>query len=258
MYYEFYIDQFFLEQLLTDGILLFLAAKLLGKNLSVRRLAAGSAVGAAVTTALIYLGHPMLSFLGLVCAGIVSFTGRELRRLPGVILALLFTTVCFGGVQSAAAELVEPPFVVSAAAAGCILYEAKRRYTEKEYQSQSKAEVTIVWDGISLTLQGFVDTGNSLQEPLSGSPVSILDQRAAGELLSEGWEMRRGFYLIPYRTIGRKKGWMRAFSADEMRVKMAKNTVCIRHPILAISEDVLSEKGSCRIILHPHHAGWDV
>ena len=42
LYYEFYIDQFFLEQVITQGFLLLLASKTAGKHLTCRRLGAGS------------------------------------------------------------------------------------------------------------------------------------------------------------------------------------------------------------------------
>lgn len=119
-----------------------------------------------------------------------------------------------------------------------------------------EAEVKIVWAANTLAVRGIVDTGNSLREPIGKSPVSILDPKAASELLPKDWEMRRGFYLIPYHSIGQRQGWMRAFRADEMQVTTAEGTVTVREPVLAISGNGLSGNGAYRIVLHPQHAGW--
>lgn len=255
LYYEFYIDQFFLEQVIMQGLLLLLASKTAGKHLTCRRLGAGSLIGAGMMTLFLCAGSRALAFSGSLMAGSAALAGKKWREIPRDLAILLFVTLCFGGVVQAAVELTGIPAAAGSCAAFFLLHFAGKKQRERRLCRRREAEVKITWESESMTVKGIVDTGNSLQEPLGKSPVSILDQEAAGRLLPDGWETRRGFYLIPYRSIGRKKGWMRAFRADEMQVVTAEGTVIIRGPILAISGNELSGDGRYRIILHPQHAG---
>ena len=255
LYYEFYIDQFFLEQVITQGLLLLLASKSVGKRLSLRRLGAGSMIGAGTMTLFLCLGSLTLAFVSSLMTASAVLAGKNWREIPRDLAVLLFMTCCFGGVLEAAVERTGVPAAAGGCAAFLLLRGTWKKLMERRICQSREAEVKITWEKKNLTVKGIVDTGNSLQEPLGGSPVSILDQEAAGELLPDEWETRRGFYLIPYRSIGRKKGWMRAFRADEMQVVTAEGTVSIRGPILAISGNELSGDGRYRIILHPQHAG---
>lgn len=254
MYYEFYIDQFFLEQVITQGLLLLLVSKSEGKSLSFRRLGAGSLIGAGTMTFFLCLGNRWLAFWGSLIAGSAVLSGKKWQELPRDLAALLFATLCFGGVLGAIVELTGVPAAAGGCGAFLLLGSVRKKRRERRICRSREAKVRITWEKQTLEVKGIVDTGNSLQEPLGGGPVSILEQKAAAALLPDGWETRRGFYLIPYRSIGRKNGWMRAFRADEMQVVTAEGTVTIRKPILAISGDELSRDGSYRIILHPQHA----
>lgn len=258
MYYELYIDQFFLEHLLTDGLLLALTALLCRSRLRAGRLLAGSAAGAAVMTFLICTGCVVLWPLSLTAAGVAAFWRRGEPCPWEKLLALLFVTCCFGGVLGALTELFGLPVLWMAAGAGCALWYGIAWLYRKRKRAAGTALVTIWWGERQVQAEGLIDTGNHLREPLTGHPVSILSRDTAEELLGAGWEARKGFFLIPYHTIGRKQGWMRAVAVDRMAVTLPRGgdgqeALEISAPILAISEGVLSETEHYRMILHPMH-----
>lgn len=77
MYYEFYIDQFFAEQLLSDYLLLAAAVRMLGIKVSGKRLAAGSVAGAVLVTVLTCIQLADWQMIGMLGAGAVVFRGRN-------------------------------------------------------------------------------------------------------------------------------------------------------------------------------------
>ena len=102
LYYEFYIDQFFLEQVITQGLLLLLASKTAGKHLTCRRLGAGSLIGAGMMILFLCAGSRALAFSGSLMAGSAALAGKKWRgipRGPGVLLVL--THWLGGGGQAA-------------------------------------------------------------------------------------------------------------------------------------------------------------
>ena len=97
-------------------------------------------------------------------------------------------------------------------------------------------------------MKGLIDTGNSLRDPVSDLPVSILEKRAAEKLLSGGVKNIR---YIPYQTIGRKDGVLQAFQIDKMCVRGEKEC-WIQAPLIGISEEKVSVRGEYEMILNPN------
>lgn len=268
MYYEFYIDQFFAEHLLTGYLLLSGTARLLGEHISWKRLAAGSIANAALVTVLLLAGVPSWYFCGMVLSGALVFyrrRGKEetdrrdrLRKLLRSLAMLLFATFCFGGVMEAALGLWRLPAVFGAVLASVALTWAAGWQRRGEQAIQKTVTSELWWDGASVCLTAIIDTGNRLKEPLTGQPVSIVDMQAVQELLGEDWESRKGFYLVPYHSLGTEKGWMRAVTADRLCVKLPGGTVQTGRPVIALYEGSVAAAGAYRMILHPEHVGmWE-
>lgn len=127
LYYEFYIDQFFLEQVITQGLLLLLASKTAGKHLTCRRLGAGSLIGAGMMTLFLCAGSRALAFSGSLMAGSAALAGKKWREIPRDLAILLFVTLCFGGVVQAAVELTGAPAAAGSCAAFFLLHFAGKK-----------------------------------------------------------------------------------------------------------------------------------
>ena len=68
-------------------------------------------------------------------------------------------------------------------------------------------------------LMACVDTGNSLQEPVTGRPVILIDQKGSGMLpfCMEDWPER--FLAVPYETVGVKRGLLTGIRLDRIRFR---------------------------------------
>lgn len=99
-----------------------------------------------------------------------------------------------------------------------------------------------------LCVTGLIDTGNSLYDPLTNLPVSVLGKETAKELLGEKMEM---FRYIPYRSIGKKQGVMPVVRIEEMRI-LGEEALCFKRPLIGISEEYFSGVGAYELILSPN------
>jgi stage II sporulation protein GA (sporulation sigma-E factor processing peptidase) len=274
VYYEFYIDQFFVEHLLTGYLLTALAVRLCGMEIPRWRILAGSLLNAGIMVLAVCAGTSLWYFAGLPACAAFVFAGKSEkagpgkmgekashgkvirmigRRIAGGMLTLLLLTIGFGGVLEALLELLPLPFwCVAVLAVFCLQgIEGYRRRQALERQHYVQVQLTCGEKRVSL--RALIDTGNHLTEPLTGHPVSIIEEKTAGALLEEGWEEKKGFYLIPYHSLGREQGWMQGVSMDQMIVGSGMEEKVIEKPILAIYRGSVSAGHEYQMILHPQH-----
>ena len=254
MFLEFYIDQFFLEQFLTGYLLLSLTARLGRMETSTFRLGAGSCANAAAMCVLVWTGKPEWYPLSLLLMGTVAFYHGNWKTFPLRLALLVFVTFCFAGVFEGILALVNPSLTVGLALTAAAARWGMGRIWRKHTVELSLAVVKLQWQQNTATLKGLVDTGNQLKEPLTGKPVSIIDEKSARMLLGENWEERKGFFLIPYHSLGTEKGWMKGVAIDRMKVQLASGRREILHPVFAVSSGPVNLDDHYQVILHPEHA----
>ena len=269
MYYELYIDQFFAEHLLTGYLLLRLTALSLGRKPEFKRiLLAALQQAAAMTLAVIcsvqygerlQTGRYLLLVIWYVCsmAGAmrIAFGKNRISIYRKQMLRLMWNTIFFAGIQETATGTMQLSESEAAVAAALLMGILLKYGEHRQKCSVQTAEVTVFWEEKSQSLTGIIDTGNLLQEPLTGKPVSIVEKSAILPLLGENWQQKRGFYLIPYHSIGTEKGWLQAFRANRMEIRTEQQLICAEQPILAVYEGNLSAQKKYQIILHQGHAG---
>lgn len=255
MFYEFYIDQFAAEHLLSGYLLLLAASKAAGRKISYRRLLAGSTVSVMIMILLICRGVRGWYFMGMFMAGLTVFGVQNLKKTAEYQGILLLSTLCFGGVLKAVVQIFGLPMTAAVTAAGFVLYQCAAVRKKKEY-AEVQCRVSLKWQEQYCTVQALLDTGNSLREPLTGRPVSVLAKAEAEKLLGNGWEQRKGFYMIPYHTLGAEKNWMQAVTADRMQIEYEGRTIVTESPVIALYQGKLGK--NCQMILHCEHVRSDV
>lgn len=260
MYYEVYIDQLFLENLILLLLLQRLGAVWLGKRISWIRIWLTALPGAAAMCAVIFF-RPFGSWKGSLlrmlavfpaAAGLGCASAREYLR---AVTALLFSAVLMAGGMELLFSIGEPPVILAAVTAGMGLELLMRRQRNRRALEEYRAQVILRDQGDRWTLTGLIDTGNHLKEPMTGRPVSILDREEAKKLqrFCRIEEEDSGYLYIPYHSVGKEKGWMKGMVVDEMLIRTGEETFRITHPVLAVSEQKLSLQGEYQIILSPGH-----
>ena len=121
-------------------------------------------------------------------------------------------------------------------------------------EKENLRQVTCEINGKIFRCKGLLDTGNSLYEPLSRKPVSILER---SELKKYSICIKEEQYrVVPYHSLGTKQAILEAFVADKIQIAPMEGdekSDCIEREkvIIGIYEGKLSQDERYQIILHP-------
>lgn len=136
------------------------------------------------------------------------------------------------------------------------------------YDQIVKVEVRI--EEVTFTLKGLIDSGNQLYDPISKSPVMIVDTTKIANLLPESiveqsknldsfgidnsdephhWESR--IRLIPYRGVGQDHQFLLALKPDEITVYHDNEIVSVKRALVALNHTTLSSEDEYNCIVHP-------
>ena len=97
-----------------------------------------------------------------------------------------------------------------------------------------------------MEVNAFVDTGNSLYEPISGKPVCLL--RAPADRVT--WMKEELFRIVPYRTAGVRKGILQAYNISRMYLELGGPVKCVENVYVAIVETD-AEDSYEELVVHP-------
>ena len=250
MYFEVYIDQFFAEQLFFGYLLLYLTMLALGEKRTVRKILTADFLFAIFQCGYLFTENRWLPAAGLLLSAAAAF--ERGRRIRGIFF-LFFITLCFGGTAQAVLSLLPVPAAAGGLAAFFLLRFLWKRIKICRQLKDQEVSVSLFWENKSMTFRALVDTGNRLREPLTRQPVSILDAESARKFLGDDWDRKKGFFLIPYHSIGREHGWMRAVILDKMCIRTSSGKSEIERPLFAVSNERISLKDSYQVILNPEH-----
>lgn len=109
--------------------------------------------------------------------------------------------------------------------------------------------VTIQIGEKSIKTTGLMDTGNQLREPVSQKPVILMEKQLLDKekiTLPE-----TNFYIIPFHSIGKKRGILRGFVAERIRIESENGEKVVNQVMIGICEEALSMKGEYSLILNP-------
>ena len=268
MYYELYADRLFFINFIMNLYLLLLVNEGMFRTATRKRLILGAAIGACCY------------FLPFLCPGPLW-----LRMIPGFLTgsslmltvtfpiktfagywrtmrALFLYSVCLGGTIL----LLQRMFpgmrknmvgIWSVPSLGILLFPLMRGLLGGKRKNGPWCQVTLVGKGSKMKVNAMVDTGNSLREPISGFPVSIVDQSIVYGI----WGEEPGWYrAIPYHSIGKKRGILRGYLLPEMRIEVNGVEKVCSNSYLAVCQEYLTEErddtgAPIKMILHPDLLG---
>lgn len=290
-----YADILFLVNLIMNGFVLWILSKVVRARAKARWLLAGSGVMALLYTLLIVVEslrfiNVVVSSVVILCAGVaVAFRPagwRVFARYMAVAYVISFTV---GGLGMALFFLTDIPYALYFIAAdwdgftrtiswqialiGMVLSYAAikfglsmaERFTLKK---QMLCSVCISVEGNDCNFDALVDTGHSLKEPLSKSPVIIAEFEHVKPLLPDSLKILfyekqendltvllavrdEGFYsrirMIPFSSLGRNNGMLIGFRPDCVKVEEKENP----DVVIGIYNDKLCRDGKYRGLMSP-------
>lgn len=161
--------------------------------------------------------------------------------------------------------------VIAALPASYGLFRLVWKWSKRQQQvARQLVTVDIRIGDIRRQVSGLVDTGNHLNDPLSGAPVMVTEARIWEGWLPADWLQQLGtsqsldmlesvsgvidvskLRLLPYRGVNQGMQWMIGFKPDEIRITTETGTLLCDRAIIGLDGGVLSRDGAFQAIVHP-------
>ncbi len=256
VYYELYIDVLFMVNFMMDFILLLIVKQITKCPTTQLRIFASSFIG-ALLTCMVYLFLSNNIFVKFVLFHViinviivkVGFRCKSLRMFMQSLITLYIAGFMLGGVAQYLRQYLKVGSLFFLVASLSYIVVRGIWWFLEHLQMQKKIwyEVELFVGDEVVKLNALLDTGNGLLEPMSGEPVSILELVERNKLVSDCLEVAT--MEIPYYSIG-GEGVMKAFYATKMHI-IGECDCWVDRPIIAISNNPVSNKRAYNMILHP-------
>jgi len=264
MRYELYIDSLFLMNFGMNLYLLILVNRSTFHTARPWRILLG-AVSGSIGFLLLFLGAVpfILRVLAGVAAGtvgmlLIAFPVRNMRMLLKLLERLLFYSFCMGGLLLFLIRIF-PGFrgwltgIWGILAVGGIAFLFMGRFSSEGEKGDYVCSATLRREGICVTVAALIDSGNSLTEPVSGKPVSVVEEGVFQELWKDSIQ---GFRAIPYHSIGKSRGIMAGYLLPELCLEIDGIKKEFRDVYIAVSDEEIrpardAGKESVKMIINP-------
>ena len=254
MYYELYVDVLFLVNFFMDYIILLFVWKVLHCETRHVFIIAGAGLGALLTCILIILPIPsvfleMLLFHIVVntCMIQVGLKAKNISVFLRAFFLLYIGSVLMGGILNAIGQYVKigSLFLVFAILGYYLSLGIWNFLSKLQRWNSCHVRVKLIFQDQEVELDALIDTGNSLYDPVTDKPVSILTKEIGGRFLQE--EVRS----ISLRTLTNAESFLPLICIDKLWILDGQNR-CYEHVLFAIAEEEFSKNGMYKVILNPN------
>lgn len=257
--YAVYIDVFLVQNVLMDLQLLLLTMLLLREKVIFLRLLAASLVGGAGAVMILLSGIGfgityVLLVLVLDLAMLLVCVRKPIKGRPAFqklvmgIIDLYGMVFAYGKLMECAGRLVGErlaQILVTGVIIGIVIFILAYRSL---MEPRHIYEVTLTEEGENVICRALFDTGNLLTDPISGKPVSVVEETA----LMKGWleKYPQKYKIIPYQSVGREHGVLEGIVVDELVIKKEQEQVVKKGAVVAFYKGKLSKNGDFQMILN--------
>ncbi|PGT86577.1 sigma-E processing peptidase SpoIIGA [Bacillus sp. AFS040349] len=216
-----------------------------------------------------YFFHGLFTFyfvtflVGGGMIGVHYFLQAEITYLDGILMT---NSTGFGHPISWLFVLIGFPVLWMFARNSLEGFEAKKIHYEQ------LVTVKIKVDSTQMTLKGLVDSGNQLFDPITRSPVMILDTQKVKDYIpeqlvhhalqddvmkamtddqQEGHEWEHRVRIIPYRVVGKENQFLLGFKPDEVWIETNSEKIKVQKTIVGLNRTALSSEDEYQCIVHP-------
>jgi stage II sporulation protein GA (sporulation sigma-E factor processing peptidase) len=296
-----YADVLFAVNFTMDGVILWTVAKLTRQRVKLLRLALG-ALAMALPYCILVLAAPYNTVISLTASVVMLTLGLVIALKPRRIKKLLLqvslgyiASFAIGGLGLALFYLTDLPFLAYAAAeslswklvAVCVVgsYAAVKVIVKlTDYiaiKRQMLTNVGVRVGGCDIAFEALVDTGHSLYDPISNSPVIIAEFEHVKQCLPEKLQTLfneksendlsrliqssdgSGFYgrlrMIPFKSLGSANEMLIGFKPDSVTLGAGSPAQAVRSDVvIGIYNNQLTRDGRYQGLLAPELVWEDV
>ncbi len=277
-----YVDVVLVENLCMNYIILFATGFILKTKLHHIRMILAALLG-GIYAILSYMQlfpfySNMLVKIGLsICMVYIAFFPKRIKALLKHLVVFYLVSFVFGGCAFALLYFVKPEeiFIVNGVYIGTypvkiallggiigfvITYIAFKVVKNRIGKKAILYDIEIQVEDRMIRMKAMLDTGNRLKEPITGSPVIVVEKEKLIGLLPESilnhtediiggdWEedeetlyYRARFRIIPFRSIGKQNGMLLGFKVDKVKVMNDMEEIINHKVIVCLYNQKLSK-----------------
>lgn len=287
-----YIDVVFLENLVMNSIILIASGIILKKKLKWIRILLASSLGAIYTiigymSVLEIYSNLVLKVILSILIIYIAFNPQTVKQLWKDVLIFYLTSFVFGGVAFALIYVLKPQDILmknglflgtyplktvllAAIVAFIIIIAAFAIVKTKFSKKDMFCEVEVELNNKKIKTRAMIDTGNLLKEPITNTPVIVLEHTLlyecvpkeildnlesilGGELVKIPEEIRNEYIsrlkLIPFASLGKQNGMLVGIKADSLRVVQDEQDKESKNVIVGIYNKSLTKRGEYRALV---------
>ncbi|MCL2352980.1 MAG: sigma-E processing peptidase SpoIIGA [Firmicutes bacterium] len=287
---DVYADVVFLVNFLMDCLILWCAGKLARRRARLWRVAGGGAAMSLLYCLLVFfipfgVALNLLASVWILMIGVFAAFGlgkpRDFAKLVifsyitsfalgGLGTALFYNSGADGlmsGVAGSAAGTFSVRILIVSACAFYVLFRLGHAWLgRRALKRRLCLDVTIFCGENRARLCALVDTGHSLRDPLSSSPVIIAEAGCLKDFLPEGLEngdlsdvllaaektgLGGRLRMIPFESLGTRHGMLIGFRPDRVEIMRGEGTLRVSDVIIGVCGPRLSADGAYQGLLSP-------
>lgn len=293
-----YADIVWLLNLCIDFILLSLTAILLKRKCKWYRVLVGAFIGSWIVIFLFtplapVMSHPIGKVLFSFAMVLATFGFGTIRTFIQTTLMFYFVTFMVGGgliglhyflhydtaildgvITTVSPGIGDPiSWLFVFVAFPCIVYFSRKRVEHLEITKihfEQIVSVEIVLQGKKWGMKGLIDSGNALCDPITQTPVMIIDLTKIHDFLpiwlyekskdvhdidftaiDEDEALLSRVRIIPYRGVGQHRNFMLAIRPDEVTITSREDRIVVKKVLIGLNHTTLSANNEYECILHP-------
>ena len=287
-----YIDVVFLENLVMNSIILVASGIILKKKMKWIRIILASSLGAIYTiigyiSVLEIYSNLILKVILSILIIYIAFNPQTVKQLWKDILIFYLTSFVFGGVAFALIYVVKPQDILmknglflgtyplktvllAAIVAFIIIIAAFAIVKTKFSKKDMFCDVEVELNNKMIKTRAMIDTGNLLKEPITNTPVIVvehtllyecvpkeildnLESILGGELVKIPEEIRNEYIsklkLIPFASLGKQNGMLVGIKADSIKIIQDDQEKENKNVIIGIYNKSLTKRGEYRALI---------
>lgn len=287
-----YIDVIFLENLIMNSIILYATAIILKIKPKMIKIIISSAIGSIyaiityITEIEIYTSVILKTILAIIIV-YIAFNPQNIKKMLKEVAIFYLTSFVFGGATLYLIYYIKPQeiFIKNGMFVGTYILKVillggifaliiikisskiiKDKITPKDIYCNIKIKI----DNKIIETKGMIDTGNFVKEPITNTPVVILESTLlekalptiilnnlenilSGDLSQIPKEIQEKYIsklrCIPFSSLGKQNGMLLGIKADEIEVETEYEKKVSNNVIIGIYDKTLTKRGEYRALV---------
>ena len=287
-----YIDVVFFENLIMNTIILIATGIILKQKMKWLRILLAGTLG-AIYSIMTYISelqiysNIILKIILSIIITYIAYNPQTVKQLWKTILIFYLTSFVFGGAAFSLIYIVKPQeilmknglflgtyplktVILAAIIAFIILITAFTIVKSKLNKKDMFCEIKVKLNNKLIETKAMIDTGNLLKEPITNTPVIILehtllydcmpkeilnnlDKILGGDFEEIPQEIRQEYIsrlkLIPFSSLGKQNGMLVGIKADKLKIIQEEQENNYKNIIIGIYNKSLTKKGEYRALI---------